>query len=202
MRTYPTTTASLLPPSLGARRPGSSDIRGKIAAALRPCGSKIPGWQTCAAASARAQRPAHETRQYTTDNSPQTNHIKNITSLFPCDGTSSSVCGSCTAAPDRAQCGTCQGLLSGERPSVSPISRPVGSMQRRRDKYCVRAWWRWGMPDQDELDAMTKAWTYAVLDALEAADDNTRLEIVRILCPAGFVIVPAGTVDLPKQQKN
>ena len=58
------------------------------------------------------------------------------------------------------------------------------------------------MPDQDELDAMTKAWTYAVLDALEAADDKTRLEIVRILCPAGFVIVPAGTVDLPKQQKN
>ena len=46
------------------------------------------------------------------------------------------------------------------------------------------------MPDQDELDAMTKAWTYAVLDALEAADEKTRLEIVRILCPAGFVIVP------------
>jgi hypothetical protein len=58
------------------------------------------------------------------------------------------------------------------------------------------------MPDQDELDAMTKAWTYAVLDALEAADDKTRLEIIRILCPAGFVIVPADAVELPKQQKN
>jgi hypothetical protein len=58
------------------------------------------------------------------------------------------------------------------------------------------------MPDQDELDAMTKAWTYAVLDALEAADEKTRLEIVRILCPAGFVIVPTETMNLPREQKN
>jgi hypothetical protein len=58
------------------------------------------------------------------------------------------------------------------------------------------------MPDQDELDAMTKAWTYAVLDALEAADETTRLEIARILCPAGFVIVPAGAMELPKHHKN
>jgi hypothetical protein len=58
------------------------------------------------------------------------------------------------------------------------------------------------MPDQDEFDAMTKAWTYAVLDALEAADEKTRLEIARILCPAGFVIVPAETMELPKGQKN
>jgi len=28
-----------------------------------------------------------------------------------------------------------------------------------------------------------------VLDAVEAADENTRLEIARILCPAGFEIV-------------
>jgi hypothetical protein len=48
------------------------------------------------------------------------------------------------------------------------------------------------MPDQDDLDAMTKAWTYAVLDAAEAADEKTRLEIARILCPAGFVIIPDG----------
>ena len=61
---------------------------------------------------------------------------------------------------------------------------------------------RWGMPDQDELDAMTKAWTYAVLDALEAADDKTRLEIVRILCPAGFTIVPTEVMEMPKGQKN
>jgi hypothetical protein len=45
------------------------------------------------------------------------------------------------------------------------------------------------MPDQDDLDAVTKAWTYAVLDAAEAADEKTRLEIARILCPAGFVII-------------
>jgi len=58
------------------------------------------------------------------------------------------------------------------------------------------------MPDQDESDAMTKAWTYAVLDALEAADETTRLEIARILCPAGFTIVPTDLMDLPKRQKN
>jgi hypothetical protein len=58
------------------------------------------------------------------------------------------------------------------------------------------------MPNQDELDAMTKAWTYAVLDALEAADESTRLEIVRILCPAGFVVVPAEATELPRKQKN
>ena len=58
------------------------------------------------------------------------------------------------------------------------------------------------MPDQDESDAMTKAWTYAVLDALEAADEATRLEIARILCPAGFVIVPAESMELPRRRKN
>jgi len=41
----------------------------------------------------------------------------------------------------------------------------------------------------DESDAMKKAWTYAVLGAVKAADENTRLEIARILCPAGFEIV-------------
>jgi hypothetical protein len=45
------------------------------------------------------------------------------------------------------------------------------------------------MSTPDENDAMKKAWTYAVLDAVEAADENTRLEIARILCPAGFEIV-------------
>ncbi len=58
------------------------------------------------------------------------------------------------------------------------------------------------MPNQDEADAVAKAWTYAVLDALEAADETTRLEIARILCPAGFVIVPTESVELPKGQKN
>ena len=41
----------------------------------------------------------------------------------------------------------------------------------------------------DESDALKKAWTYAVLNAVKAADENTRLEIARILCPAGFEIV-------------
>ena len=45
------------------------------------------------------------------------------------------------------------------------------------------------MSTRDENDAMKKAWTYAVLDAIEEADENTRLEIARILCPAGFEIV-------------
>ncbi len=54
------------------------------------------------------------------------------------------------------------------------------------------------MPIQDEDEATTKAWTYAVLDALEAADEDTRLEIARILCPAGFEIVPAQSVRLQK----
>jgi hypothetical protein len=55
--------------------------------------------------------------------------------------------------------------------------------------------------DQDR-EAMTKAWTYAVLDALEAADETTRLEIVRILCPAGFVVVPRRQIEVSKKRKN
>jgi hypothetical protein len=45
------------------------------------------------------------------------------------------------------------------------------------------------MSNPEKNDAVKKAWTYAVLDAVEAADENTRLEIARILCPAGFEIV-------------
>ena len=45
------------------------------------------------------------------------------------------------------------------------------------------------MSPPEKTDAMKKAWTYAVLDAVEAADENTRLEIARILCLAGFEIV-------------
>ena len=58
------------------------------------------------------------------------------------------------------------------------------------------------MPDQNETDAVTKAWTYAVLDALEAADETTRLEIARILCPAGFAIVPTELTEPPERLKN
>ena len=58
------------------------------------------------------------------------------------------------------------------------------------------------MANQDDLDAMTKAWTYAVLDAAEAADEETRLEIARILCPAGFIIVPTESKEPPEKQKT
>jgi hypothetical protein len=58
------------------------------------------------------------------------------------------------------------------------------------------------MPTQDELDDMTKAWTYAVLDALEGADESIRLEIVRILCPAGFVVVPRDAIGPVGARKN
>jgi hypothetical protein len=58
------------------------------------------------------------------------------------------------------------------------------------------------MPNQRDRDAMTKAWTFAVLDAAEAADDETRLEIARILCPAGFMIVPTESMEPPKEEKN
>jgi hypothetical protein len=44
--------------------------------------------------------------------------------------------------------------------------------------------------DDNETESMTKAWTFAVLDALESADDEIRLEIARILCPTGFAVVP------------
>jgi hypothetical protein len=47
------------------------------------------------------------------------------------------------------------------------------------------------MSIQSEYDAVREAWTHAVLDALAAADETTRLEVARILCPAGFEIVQA-----------
>lgn len=54
------------------------------------------------------------------------------------------------------------------------------------------------MSSQGENDAVIESWTYAVLDALEAADDNTRLEIARILCPMGFEIVRVEVINLLK----
>ena len=55
------------------------------------------------------------------------------------------------------------------------------------------------MSTPEETDVTKKAWTYAVLDALKAADENTRLEIARILCPAGFEIVE---IELTRAQKH
>jgi hypothetical protein len=54
------------------------------------------------------------------------------------------------------------------------------------------------MSSQGENDAVIESWTYAVLDALEAADENTRLEIARILCPMGFEIVRVDVINLLK----
>jgi hypothetical protein len=51
------------------------------------------------------------------------------------------------------------------------------------------------MSAQSENDAIAKAWTYAVLDALEAADEDTRLELARRLCPAGFEIIQLETIE-------
>jgi hypothetical protein len=58
------------------------------------------------------------------------------------------------------------------------------------------------MANQDDRDAVTKAWTYAVLDAIEAADETTRLEIAHILCPAGFIIVPVDRMRASKSSTN
>jgi len=55
------------------------------------------------------------------------------------------------------------------------------------------------MSTLNENDAMKKAWTYAVLDAVEAADEDTRLEIARILCPAGFEIVEIEVTRLARK---
>ena len=80
-------------------RLGGPGIRGKVAAAMGKGRTNTSGWQTSAPSNTRAPRSRHQTSKYTTDNSPQTNHIKNITSFFPCNGTISSVRGSCTLAP-------------------------------------------------------------------------------------------------------
>ena len=54
------------------------------------------------------------------------------------------------------------------------------------------------MSIQSEYDAVREAWTHAVLDALQAADEDTRLEVARILCPAGFEIVQAEPANGPR----
>jgi hypothetical protein len=54
------------------------------------------------------------------------------------------------------------------------------------------------MSIQSEYDAVSEAWTHAVLDALEAADESTRLAMARILCPAGFEIVEAKPTNGPR----
>jgi len=45
-------------------------------------------------------------------------------------------------------------------------------------------------------------WTYASSTALEGPDEATRLEIARILCPAGFVIVPTESMELPEADRR
>jgi hypothetical protein len=82
-----------------AARPGQPRSRGEIAAIKGESRRKTSRWRTFAATRTRTQGPPHDASKYTTGNSPQTNHIKNITSLFPCTGTTSSVRGSCNTAP-------------------------------------------------------------------------------------------------------
>ena len=57
------------------------------------------------------------------------------------------------------------------------------------------------MITRDVSDAMKRAWTFAVLDAVKAADENTRLEIARILCPAGFEIVEIEVIKAARKHK-
>src|SRR6266478_4296361 len=86
-------------------------------------------------------------------------------------------------------------LISRDRPRPSRQARAQGISRAKPlaswgDRQPANAQGRGGlMSTPDENEAMKKAWTYAVLDAIEAADENTRLEIARILCPAGFEIV-------------
>jgi hypothetical protein len=152
--------------------------------------------------SVAPQTTARDTSLGTTGNSPQTNHRKNITSLFLGSGEFSSVHGSSAAAPRwGAPRDVPWTLVRGTPKRAADFTPGEIAATPARQELCTRG----GggvMPDQDELDAMTKAWTYAVLDALEAADEKTRLEIVRILCPAGFVIVPAEMMEAPTGQKN
>jgi hypothetical protein len=137
-----------------------------------------------------------------TDNSPQTNHIKNITPLFPHTRKITSDYGSFTDAPRPRASEELPRALDRET-SKRVTNFAPGEIAAAPARQVLRTRGGGGvMPDQDELDAMTKAWTYAVLDALEAADEKTRLEIVRILCPAGFVIVPAGSMELLTEQKH
>ena len=130
----------------------------------------------------------------------QINHIKNITSLFSHERPASFVCSSSADAPDGACWGdqrraADRGMLKRLTDFIRAEIGDAPARQKSRTRGGGGA-----MPDQG--DAMTKAWTYAVLDALEAADETTRLEIARILCPAGFVIVPTELMELPKRQKN
>jgi len=157
--------------------------------------------QAIASSRNRAQPGKAKQQVCTTGSSPQTNHIKNITSFFP--DAPRQLFGS--ARPARHPMGgdECQAQRAslGVRPRESAIvCRDRG---RAGAKSIVYAHGGGGvMRDQDELDAMTKAWTYAVLDALEAADEKTRLEIVRILCPAGFAVVPTAPVEPSEDRKN
>lgn len=137
-----------------------------------------------------------------TENSPQTNHIKTTSCLFPCSDESSSVRRPADVAPLARALRDLLRASDGETPTCG-VDFTGGEIAAAPARLVVRTRMvEGGMPDQDELDAMTKAWTYAVLDALEAADEKTRLEIVRILCPAGFVIVPTETTQHPNKQKN
>jgi hypothetical protein len=137
----------------------------------------------------------------TTSNSPQTNHRKNITSFFPVAGLLVRFDPPCTTLFGDALC-ECQTASFPDNAQACPRSSTEIEAAPARHVSRTRMVEVGVMPNQDELDAMTKAWTYAVLDALESADEKTRLEIVRILCPAGFVVVPMDSVEPSKHREN
>ena len=132
---------------------------------------------------------------------PQTNHIKTISPYFSRDWSE-------TRPPGRCASTLCTDARRGPGWRSDDAQACAGSCvprdHGRAGATCIAYAHGGGavMPTQDERDAMTKAWTYAVLDALEAADDNIRLEIVRILCPAGFVVVPRDETEACGARKN
>lgn len=129
-------------------------------------------------------------------------HIKNTSSLFSRARQTLFVCGSPADTPRRGvPSDQLRALDQGMAKLITDVALAEVNDAPARQTLRMRGGGR-AMPDQGESDAMTKAWTYAVLDALEAADETTRLEVARILCPAGFVIVPADAIELPKRQKN
>jgi hypothetical protein len=108
-----------------------------------------------------------------TSNSPQTNHRKTITSFFPVAGLLVRIGPPCATLFGGALCECPMGTFPDnaqacQRSSTAIEATPARQVLRTRVVEGV-------MPNQDERHAMTKAWTYAVLDALESADEKVRL---------------------------
>jgi hypothetical protein len=103
MRAYPAMAPGSVLPLRSMHRPaaaGGFDGPGNPGANVaveRGRGIETCRRQISTPARGRTQRQANTTSRCTTGNSPQTNHIKNITSLFPNTWENSSVCRSSAA---------------------------------------------------------------------------------------------------------